>query len=162
MLDEESLTNKAVTSPTEDMLSTSQIDMNMQLFPENKQKSWTEPSFQSFCLLFHISYGVFAFLIHLQSHLNKTNKQKKKIYILFYIIHHFHKDKIKTFKTTTCPFIAHHWFTKIFWALLRFDKQQHFIIKTFFSLIQTLNTTDEKHEIQMENRKCLFLFLLCN
>lgn len=67
------------------------------------------------CSLFHWSNGVLAYLIHLQSHLNKT-----KLYILFFFflnrIHHS-KDKIKTFKNNTCPFIAHHWFTKIFWAL---------------------------------------------
>lgn len=56
------------------------------------------------------------------------------------------------FNNNTCSFIAHHWFTKIFWALLSFFKQQHFIIKSCFKT----DTTDEQNDVQMENRKLIF------
>lgn len=118
MLDEESLKQirqiiirQNASAPGRDMLSASHDDdMNMQkLFRKTNRK---EPNRTSHliskpCSLFHRSDGVLAYL---QSHLNKTKKQKKKIHSFFfliyiyiytidiYIIHHS-KDRIKTLKT---------------------------------------------------------------
>lgn len=92
---------------------------------------------------FHRSLGVLACLIHRLSHLNKT-----KLYILFFTILKTKLKLSKQHRSIYCTPLVH----KNILGTLRFNKQQHFIIKKLFEYRHRRRETDEKHDIQMENR----------
>lgn len=143
---------------TEDMLSTSQNDMNMRL-QKQTERSWIEPVvwYQSFVPCFTDQMGslpIWFTFSHIWVKQNYTFFFFYIYIIYLYIIHHS-KDKMKSFENNTCPFIAHHWFTKIFWALLRFQQTAAFHYKKVV-WIQTPTQQMKKHDVQMENRKLFF------
>lgn len=134
-------------SATEDMLSTSQNDMNMQL-QKQTERSWIEPVVwnQSFVLCFtdqmgslpiwftfsHIwikqNYTFFFFFFQQNSPFQRQNPNFQKQHLSIYCTPLVHKNILGT---------------------LRFNKQQHFIIKKSFEY-RHWRKTDEKRDIQME------------
>lgn len=101
MVDEESSTNKALTERIGNWrhaLHFTERYEHATSETNRKELNRTGRLKSKLCSLFHWSNGVLAYLIHLQSHLNKT-----KLYILFFffsIEFTIPKTKLKLSKTT--------------------------------------------------------------
>lgn len=84
-------------------------------------------------------------------------------FIFFFIEFTIPKDKIKTFKTTPVH-LLHTIGSQKYFGHFAFQQTAAFHYKKVV-WIQTPKKTDEKHDIQMKNRKLFFFFLiliLCN
>lgn len=149
MLDEESSTNKALTECIANLrhaLHFTEQYEHATLETNRKELNRTSHLITKPCSLFHRSNGALAYLIHLQSHLNKT-----KWYILFFYIIHHSKDKVKTFKTPPV-YLLHTIGSQKYFGHFAFRQTAAFHYKNVV-WIQTPNITDEKLDIQLENRK---------